>query len=575
MKKIMASLIGFWLVVVTAPGASATASEVLDKMSEATGGLERYRRLEAVSLERTLTVMAEAAGRAIAMRQEVVLPDLVRITVRTDDGDQVLELSNAGVRARGAGQKEYVDAEKGSADWIRSFIWRDWWFVLARRAWHGLGEVRIRAEDDVSENGKTYAVIRIAPRDLVPYRLFVDRATWLPHKRVFEAAGTPVTDIFSDYREFDGLLLPTRILSYADGKLSEDIRYQTYKPKFIERPASLEAQIEAIVKRTMDEKHIPGLALAVIDKGVVRFDRGYGFSNLEAQIEAGPETVWAIASVSKILAGTVAMLMVADGRLDLDKTPADYIEGLPAAASQVTLRQLFSHTHGIEDHYRSKAFKNLPAEEREAMSPSQKLAWSLNRPFEFEPGHDWSYSLVGYALAQRVMEAVEGKAYEEIAKERIFEPLGLGDSAFSGVKRLIPGPHRLNYEWVDGKLVNHISDFGPETFTAGGADMSVRDMAKLIIALRSGPFLAPRLRDEMWSAVGQGVLDDPFYGIGWYAYVTSRGRFHVGHEGGGSSWLIYYPKQDLGVIALSNMSMARADSLPYEIARVIFASQIR
>jgi CubicO group peptidase (beta-lactamase class C family) len=577
MSKIFTSLIGVCMVLGLPLGAWAADGEaVLDKVSIATGGLERYRQLEVVSLERTLTLLGKKGKPAISMSQKVVLPDLIRVTVKTDGGDRVLELSNAGVRAKGPGQAEYVEADIGDADWIRSFVWREWWFVLARRAWHGLGEVRIMAEDDVSENGKTYAVVRIAPRDLAPYRLFVDQETWLPYKRVFESNATTVEDVFSDYEKFDSLLLPTRIRSYSDGKLGEDIRYQNYVPKFVERPASAEARIEAIIKRTMDEKHIPGLSVTVIEKGKVRFEKSYGYSNLEARIEATPETVFSIASVSKILAGTAAMLMVEAGRLDLDKTPADYVEGLPAAAAKVTMRQLLSHTHGIEDYYRSKAFKTLPPEERAAMSRRQKLEWSLKRPFEFEPGQSWAYSLVGYALAQMVMEKIEGKVFEDIVGERIFAPLGLAQSSFGGTNRVVPGRHPVNYEWLGGELVNHVIDFPPNTFSAGGANMSVRDLAKLIIALRSGSYLAPRLRDEMWSSVGEGELEDPFYGIGWYAYETSRGRFQVGHEGGGSSWLVYYPKEDLAVIALSNMSGARADSLPYEIARAIFAApQIR
>jgi len=58
----------------------------------------------------------------------------------------------------------------------------------------------------------------------------------------------------------------------------------------------------------------------------------------------------------------------------------------------------------------------------------------------------------------------------------------------------------------------------------------------------------------------------------WESIVTSRDRWVVGHESGGASWVIYYPDQGLAVIALSNMSGARADILPYKIARAAFAA---
>ena len=77
-------------------------------------------------------------------------------------------------------------------------------------------------------------------------------------------------------------------------------------------------------------------------------------------------------------------------------------------------------------------------------------------------------------------------------------------------------------------------------------------------------------RTGMWRNEDLPGGENSHYGLGWMSYVTSQDRWVVGHEGGGASWVVYYPEEDLAVIALSNMSGARADILPYEIARALF-----
>jgi CubicO group peptidase (beta-lactamase class C family) len=97
-------------------------------------------------------------------------------------------------------------------------------------------------------------------------------------------------------------------------------------------------------------------------------------------------------------------------------------------------------------------------------------------------------------------------------------------------------------------------------------------MAKVFAALSGDAFIDSDAKKSLWRTDDLANGKASFYGLGWSSYVTSQDRWVVGHEGGGASWVIYYPDQDLAVIALSNMSGARADILPYEIARTAFAA---
>ncbi|NVJ98706.1 MAG: beta-lactamase family protein [Alphaproteobacteria bacterium] len=335
---------------------------------------------------------------------------------------------------------------------------------------------------------------------------------------------------------------------------------------------TLESQIDALAAKTMAEKHIPGLAIQVIHEGRVIFDKGYGLESVERNVPITTSSVLPIASVSKVFAGTVAMQLHAEGRMDLDASIQNWFLDAPDDKAVITPRHLLSHSHGIEDYYHSKKFEALPEEERAAMKTDDrvKLMWSLNQPLKTAPGETFSYSLVGYAMLTRIIEAVEGKAFAEVVAERVFKPLGLASAHYGGSSVIVPGRFPLTYEWKDGGLAYHHNDFPPATYTAGGLNISVADLGRYLTALQYGGFLEASLRDEMWASYPFAKEDDRFYGLGWFSYTRRKdGRFVVGHEGGGSSWLVNLPAEGLTIVALSNMSGARADALPHEISYLV------
>jgi CubicO group peptidase (beta-lactamase class C family) len=138
---------------------------------------------------------------------------------------------------------------------------------------------------------------------------------------------------------------------------------------------------------------------------------------------------------------------------------------------------------------------------------------------------------------------------------------------FGGSESVVANRNPVLYELVDNELSGHIVDFQKSTYAAGGFNTSVEELSKLFIALSDNDFIDGDSKRELWNNLMLENGSPANYGLGWFSYTTSKSRWVVGHEGGGASWVIYYPDLDLAVIALSNMSGARADSLPYEIAR--------
>jgi CubicO group peptidase (beta-lactamase class C family) len=330
--------------------------------------------------------------------------------------------------------------------------------------------------------------------------------------------------------------------------------------------AQLEAVVDEVVHQHMAEKRIPGISVAIVQDGAVVFSKGYGKASLEFDVPASPSTVYPISSVSKILAGLLAVRMVEAGKLDLDASVTEFFDEVPPDKELVTVRHLLQHTHGLDDFYRSEDYPLESGKTVDTSTAIELVRWSLNRPARFSPGTAWEYSLAGYVMLAQIFEYAGGMPYEELLGRYVLEPVGMVGT-FGGSESVVANRNPVLYELVDNELSGHIVDFQKSTYAAGGFNTSVEELSKLFIALSDNDFIDGDSKRELWNNLMLENGSPANYGLGWFSYTTSKSRWVVGHEGGGASWVIYYPDLDLAVIALSNMSGARADSLPYEIAR--------
>lgn len=338
-------------------------------------------------------------------------------------------------------------------------------------------------------------------------------------------------------------------------------------------PAIIEDIVDDVVAQHMTEKRIPGMSVAIVHEGRLIFSKGYGKASIEFNVPATAGTVYPISSVSKIFAGLLAIRLANAGYLDLDESISKFVSNVPADKRSITVRHLLQHTHGLEDFYRSDAYEIETGKSMKESTLEELIAWSLDQPLQHTPGAGWAYSLSGYILLARIIEGVGEMSYTRLVQQYVFEPLDM-IGTFGGSDAVITGRNPVLYELVGDGIVGHVTDFPPRVYAAGGLNMSVLEMAKLFVALAGEGFVDNEAKKELWNNPVLKNGDSANYGLGWFSYETSKKRWVVGHEGGGASWVIYYPDSDLAVIALSNMSGARADVLPYEIARKVFAADL-
>jgi len=292
-------------------------------------------------------------------------------------------------------------------------------------------------------------------------------------------------------------------------------------------------QLDEVVVATMRRLGIPGASLAVARNGSLVLAKGYGWADLQARVPAGPETLFALASVSKSLTAVTILKLVEAGRLDLDARAFElltHIEPLPGdrvdpRVKQITVRHLLYHAGGWD---RTKSgdpngFSGRVAARMQIpvpVSPRQLTRYMLGRPLDFDPGTQCRYSNFGYILLGLIIEKVAGVPYEHAVREITIAPLGLAQARLNRVRGsgYLPNEaHRYLPSGQEDREGGHL----PITMASGGWLATPSEMVRFLTALggsRGSRFLSDASYRAMTAAPPPPAPpreNGSHFGMGW------------------------------------------------------------
>lgn len=323
---------------------------------------------------------------------------------------------------------------------------------------------------------------------------------------------------------------------------------------------SLPESLDRFIEEQMAKRQIPGLALAIARKGAVIAARGYGVADVQNGSPVTPETRFELASVTKPFTAAGIMLLVQEGRIDLDAPIRAYVPEVPESWAAITVRHLLNHTSG---------FPYAGALQSPPINITNRMWFEavLDDPLDFDPGTQFQYSDRNYRLLGIITERVSGMSWREFMPSRVFTPLGMRDTYVVDRWRIHKNEAR-NYTLRDGELVNDRRVYQGETPSHAGMFSNVLDLAKWDAALHSDGFLGEASRKAMWShARLTGGVNYP-YGLGW-ALDVRAGRQVQWHGGVTGTVIVRFPQDELAVIVLTNFSRAGAHELAMEIAEMV------
>ena len=322
---------------------------------------------------------------------------------------------------------------------------------------------------------------------------------------------------------------------------------------FVQPDKAAIAALDNTIENYLDENTIAGALVAVARDGQLVYVKAHGLANVELSVPVTPESVFEIGSISKQFVAAAAMLLVEEGRLDLDKSIHGHLPELPGEWLGVTMRQLLTHTSGIPDYEEIESYEVY----RDRLTPNDIIRSAHSRPMDFTPGTGWYYSNTGYFLASMVLERIEGKPIGEVLRTRIFGPLEMDETRFTDPEAIIP--KRVSGYWSNknGELINRRPTETSSTLGAGGLLTSAGDLALWDRALNDDSLLSESSRSEMWAAVEADIpwSDLDGYGFGWELgeYLGLNVQQHYGQVAGFNAQFMRVPELGFSIIVLTNL----------------------
>jgi len=334
----------------------------------------------------------------------------------------------------------------------------------------------------------------------------------------------------------------------------------------VEAEASAALQgFDDVVTAAMKEFKVPGLAMAIVKDGKVVLSKGYGLRDTERSLPVTPQTLFAIGSATKAFTTFVLATLVDEGKLEWDEPVQTYIPSFKLqdsfASARITPRDLVTHRSGLPRHDLVWYNSDMTREEMVA-----RLA-------HLEPYRDlrseYHYQNLMYLTAGYLAERVTGRPWEDLVRERIFDPLDMTRSNFSVAESQKAADFALPYEEKDDLVkvmpFRDITNVGP----AGSINSSIDEMIRWVqVHLNRGMAGDRRMVGEatlvdmhtprMAISVPPDEPETPeiSYALGWFV-EPYRGHNRIHHGGnidGFSALVSILPQDGIGMVVLTNLN---------------------
>jgi CubicO group peptidase (beta-lactamase class C family) len=326
-------------------------------------------------------------------------------------------------------------------------------------------------------------------------------------------------------------------------------------------------RIDEIVTDAMRVRGIPAVGVAIVKDGRVVLDEAWGYADVERNVRATPATLFPIASITKVFAGTAVMQLVHHGRIDVNRPLRSYLPELPAAWSEVTVKHALTHLTGLPD---------IAVDPKTGMfegsSAADAVASVMARQPVAAPGSTFAYQIIGYLLLDLLVARVTGRTVDQVVHERLFAPLGLASTTYPRAGALPASLVTVYRRTADNSLVPVETPWQTWDHMVRGLATSASDLARFDAALSRGEVLPGTLLQAMWkpAVLNDGTrataFDDPRmgYAAGWTWYDFPEGKA-VGHSGSNMSQYLHYLDIGISVVVLTNLQ----NSDPLELGRAI------
>jgi CubicO group peptidase (beta-lactamase class C family) len=381
------------------------------------------------------------------------------------------------------------------------------------------------------------------------------------------------------------------------------------------------ARLDAYIKNEIAGNKIPGAIMTIQRNGKTVYSASFGVRDPGTKEPMTPDTLFRIYSMSKPITTVAAMMLVEEGRLQLDdplskyspafadvkvgveKKGEDGVMGLDLVAARrpITIQDLMRHTSGLTYGFFGEGLVKKAYVDAHLLDGDVDNAEFTERlaklPLVYQPGTTWDYSQSTDVLG-RVIEVISGKSLYEFEKERLLDPLGMKDTSFyvtdPARKSLVAEPFPDDRKIGNGSEMN--DPRVPRKLQSGGGGMvsTIGDYARFAQMMLNGGtldgrrYLSPKTIAYMGSnhiAPASGVVPGPYYlpgpgfgfGLGFAVRTEagvspvqgSVGEMNWSGAGGTTFWLD--PKENMFAVFMAQ-TIAHRSRLRVALKNIVYGA---
>jgi CubicO group peptidase (beta-lactamase class C family) len=311
-------------------------------------------------------------------------------------------------------------------------------------------------------------------------------------------------------------------------------------------------EVRSDIIRSVEDGEVASVSVAVAEDGKVIWEESFGWADKENKIRATPHTLYRLGSISKTFTATALMILVEDGKVDLDEPIVEYLGGLSLRAyvgseRDVTVRNVLNHRAGMPP-YHLTFFQDGP-HDRQMFEETVRRYGIIT----FQPGGSYIYCNLGYNLTAYLISHVSAQSFPQFVKDNVFTPLGMPTAVVHD--RTSPFPQAAT------QYTPEFTRIPPYSYIYPGAEEVYCSAHELIryamFHLKNRlpdqePILSDEALDHMQAAIPPS---NTVYGIGWGFDVNELGYRSVHHGGEGpgvDNFSRLFPSENVAVVILCN-----------------------
>ncbi|WP_434284096.1 cyclic peptide export ABC transporter [Clostridium botulinum] len=336
-------------------------------------------------------------------------------------------------------------------------------------------------------------------------------------------------------------------------------------------------KIEKFIEENMNESSIPGLSVTIVKDDKTVYQKGFGYSDVDGKKSVTSQSLFEIGSNSKAFTALGILSLEKSGQIKLNDEVTKYISWLKVKykgkETSITVEQLLYHTSGIP----FKTIDKVPVADKDnALEETVKTLVDID--LDSEPGKKFQYATINYDVLGLIIEKVTGKTYENYIEETVLKPMGLNNT-------YLFKNETINEQMASGYKIGFLK---PQLYEApiyrgnkpaGYIISGGEDMAKWL-KIQMGTMKELKFHKDIIkksqeaSRANSAIGDEVFYAGGWFVYPKGQ-ISHGGNNPNYSSFIIFNPKDKVGVAVLSNINSNYMQNIGLGINRMLQGEAVK